>query len=183
MTSKIWTWEVQTQKMLKLLNGTFICRHGEMFVSFICMHTSGRDRHSLPTEPGSRTQLTLSESASSPQKQSCTIISCCTSEAKPSLWQESGSLIPGLEITGKLLHDQKKGMPGHSNKETKKGKVQQFYTLNASPWDALLECIWYLAADCLSLSTKDLMSRPADLPEELQKAPGITHIHLPLLLL
>lgn len=32
-----------------------------------------------------------------------------------------------------FLNDQKKGMAGHSNKETEKGKVQQFYSLNASP--------------------------------------------------
>lgn len=83
-----------------------------------------------PVRPGSRTQLTLPESGSSPQKQRCTIISCCTSEAKSSLWQESSSLIPA-----RMVHS-----------------CRVFI-----PWSG-------------------------DLPGELQKASGITHIHLPLLL-
>lgn len=80
-----------------------------MFVSFICVHTSGRERHSLPTETWlSQTQLTLPESGSSQQKQRCTIISCCPSEAKSSLWQESGSLIPA-----RIVHSCRLFIPFH----------------------------------------------------------------------
>lgn len=32
-----------------------------------------------------------------------------------------------------FLNHRKKGMTGHSNKETEKGKVQQYHSLNASP--------------------------------------------------
>lgn len=61
-----------------------------------------------PLRPGSMAQLTLPESRSSPQKQRCAIISCCTSKAKSLLWQESGSLTPA-----RIVHSCRLFIPFH----------------------------------------------------------------------